>query len=182
MNQQTQKIAVPILIVAVALVGIGYYSGQYVGTQRQEQMLEEIFGNVVLAGNLSGKIAAIASDKSSVSVEVDGITGVGLPQEYRNKTVLITGDTKIVLMKNKSPEAWNEDVATYQVETTKVKGSTTFAPPPSPYSEKEITVGDLQVGDSVNFGFNPADGASVLDSRFTATTVSVIRYPQPPVL
>lgn len=187
MNPQTQsnaiqKIVVPVLVAVLAL-GIGYYAGQYVGRQKQERMLKEIFGSANFANALSGKITAIAPDKRSVSVEVGSIMSVNLPKEYQNKTVLITGDTKIILREHKSQEVLSAEMKKYQADVKGAKNSTTFTPP-APYSEKEITIGELKVGDAVDFSFKSATGefspgtggtATLLNSQFTALTVAVTR-------
>lgn len=170
-----QKIAVPLLVAVLAL-GVGYYAGQYFGRQRQEQMLKEIFSSANLANALSGKITAIASDKKSLVVEVGSITSVSLPRDYRNKTVLITGDTKIILREHKSPEVWSAEMKKYQEEAKKTKGAMASTPP-LPYSEKEITAGELKVGDAIDFSFSSGTGgtAPILNNQFTATAVAVTR-------
>jgi hypothetical protein len=191
MNPQSQsdtikKIAALVLVAAVAL-GIGYYAGQYsgqeLGRQRQERMLKEIFNGANFANALSGKITAVASDKKSLVIEVGSITGVNLPGDYRNKTVLITGDTKIVLRERKSQEVLSAEIAKYQADVKGAKNSTKFTPP-APYSEKEITVGELKVGDVVDFSFSSGTGgfspgtagtAIILNHQFTATAVAVTR-------
>lgn len=170
-------------MITVLALGVGYYSGQYIGRQKQEQMLKEIFSSANFVNALSGKITAIASDKSSVSVEVNSIMSVNLPKEYQNKTVLITGDTKIVLREHKSQEVLSAEIAKYQAETKGAK-NTIAVSPPLPYSEKEITVGELKVGDAIDFsfssgtgGFGPGTGgtAPILNNQFTATAVAVTR-------
>lgn len=180
MNQSNtiQKIAVSVLIAVLAL-GAGYYAGQDVGRQRQEQMLKEIFGGGIFANgaNLFGTVTAISHDESSLSVEVRTVTGINLPKEYQSKTVLITGDTKIVMMEHKTLEVFNEEMKKYQDAVKKAKGDAVAITPPSPYSEKVLTIDELKVGDSVNFSSKSETGvsANVLDNRFTAIEVFVTR-------
>lgn len=180
MNQSNtiQKVAVPVLIAVLAL-GAGYYAGHDVGRQRQEQMLKEIFSGGIFANgaNLFGAVTAISPDESSLSVEVRTVMGINLPKEYQNKTVLITGDTKIVLREHKGQEVLDEEMQKYQDAVKKAKGDAVAITPPSPYSEKVLTIDELKVGDSIQFSSKSETGvsANVLDNRFTAVEVSVTR-------
>jgi hypothetical protein len=185
MNPQTQsdtvrKIAASVLIAAVAL-GIGYYAGQYVGRQRQDRILKEIFSGGIFANgaNLFGEITAIAPDKNSLSVKVSTAMSATLPKEYQNKTVLITADTKIVLREHKTPEALSEEMEKYQMSIASAKGTknAVVLTPPNPYSERAITIGELKVGDAIDFSFSSATGgsATLLNHQFTSLTVAVTR-------
>jgi len=175
-----QKIAIPLLIAIIAL-GAGYYAGQYVGMQKQEQMLKEIFSGGIFANgvNLFGEVTAIAPDKSSITVKVANVMGATLPKEYQNKTVLITGDTKIVLRENKTPETMSEEMKKYQASIASINGTknAVMVAPPSPYFEKKITAAELKVGDTINFSSKSETGgsANVLDNRLTAIEVFVTR-------
>lgn len=180
-SDNIQKIVVPVLIAVLAL-GAGYYAGQYVGRQEQVRALKEIFSGDIFANgiNLFGEITAISGDKQSLTVNIANVMGATLPKEYQNKTVLITGDTKIVLRENKTPEVFNEEVKKYQASLASVnKGAknAVMVPPPSPYSERVITVGELEVGDTISVSSKSETGvsANVLDNRFTAIEVSVTR-------
>jgi hypothetical protein len=168
-----QKIAVPVLIAVIAL-GVGYYAGR----QNQDQTLKEIFSSGIFANgaNLFGEITAIAPDKSSLSVKVSTAMSATLPKEYQNKTVLITGDTKIVLRENKTPEVLSEEMKKYDAAIKKTKNTTASAPP-LPYIEKEIAVDELKIGDAVDFSFKSeiSGNATLLNHQFTALTVTVIR-------
>lgn len=175
-----QRIVPPILIAVLAL-GAGYYAGRQAGRQEQDRALKEIFSGSVFANgaNLFGEITAISADKGSLSVKVGNIMGATLPKEYQNKTVLITGDTKIILRENKAPEALSEEMKKYQASVASAKGAKNAAvlTPPNPYSQKALTVGELKVGDTINFSSKSGTGASanVLDNRFTAVDVFVTR-------
>lgn len=175
-----QKIAVPLLIAIIAL-GAGYYAGRQVGRQEQGRALKEIFSGGIFANgvNLFGEITAISSDQSSLTVKVSNVMGATLPKEYQNKTVLITGDTKIVLRENKTPEALSEEMKKYQASIASIKGTknAVMVAPPSPYFEKKITAAELKVGDTINFSSKSETGrsANVLDNRFVAIEVFVTR-------
>lgn len=176
-----QKIAVPLLVGVLAL-GAGYYAGRQIGRQEQVRVLKEIFsGGIFTNGvNLFGEVTAISPDKSSLTVKVANVMGATLPKEYQNKTVLITGDTKIVLRENKTPEVLSEEMKKYQASIASInKGdkNAVAVAPPSPYSEKEITVGEMKVGDSIQFSSKSetGEGANVLDNQFIAIEVSITR-------
>lgn len=175
-----QKIAVPALIAIIAL-GAGYYAGRQVGRQEQDRALKEIFSGGIFSNgaNLFGEVTAISSDKSSLIVKVVNVMGATLPKEYQEKTVLLTGDTKLVLRENKTPGALSEEMQKYQasIASAKVAKNAAVTAPPVPYFEKAITVGDLKVGDSINFSSSPVTGRNthVLDNRFTAVEIFVTR-------
>ena len=84
------------------LIGLlaGYYFGVSWGKSKVEEsreaMLREIFGNVLFANNLSGKILEIASDKKSLTVEVPGVYDVNLPKDYQKKRILMFKSTNII--------------------------------------------------------------------------------------
>lgn len=168
-------------MIAVLALGAGYYAGRQVGRQEQDRAFKEIFSGGMFANgaNLFGEITAISSDKSFLSVKVSTVVGTTLPKEYQNKTVLITGDTKIVLRENKTPEVLIEEMKKYQASITSNKGAKNSVPlpPPLPYSEKGITVGELKVGDTVDFSFSSGTGetATLLNNQFTALVVTVNR-------
>lgn len=181
MNHNIQKIAVSLLVAVLAL-GAGYYAGRQVGRQEQVRALKEIFSGGIFANgiNLFGEITAISTDNKSLSAKVSTVAGATLPKEYQNKTVLITGDTKIVLRENKTPEVLSEEMKKYQASIASInKGdkNAVAVAPPSPYSEKEITVGEMKVGDTIHFSSKSetGEGANVLDNQFIAIEVSVTR-------
>lgn len=170
-----RKALILVLVAALAL-GTGYYYGREVGRQRQEQSLAEVFDSVRSVTNLSGDITAISPDGNAFSARVRSVMSVNLPEEYQNKTILLAGNTKILLRKNKTQEVFAEEMKKYQAELGKAGDSVQTLIPP-PYAEEEITANDLKVGDTINFSSKSETGrsANVLDNRFVAIEVFVTR-------
>ena len=152
-NKKGALIYAAIAVLAAVLIGLlgGYYLGASLEKSRveksRETMLREVFGNVLFANNLSGKILEIASDKKSLTVEVSRVYGVNLPKDYQKKRILIDENTKIVLRTNK-------DAAVF---------------------EKEITAGDLRVGDIISFNFLQEENVNILSAQFAAAQINVNR-------
>jgi len=171
---QTNKVIIPIVIaivIAIIALGVGYYLGASLEKSRveksREATLREIFGNVLFANNLSGKILEIASDKKSLTVEVPGVYGVNLPKDYQKKRILIDENTKIVLRTNK-------DAAVFEKEMNELKKKGEITPP-LPYVEKEIKIDDLMVGDAIGFNFLQDENISILSAQFAAVQINVNR-------
>jgi len=175
MDQLIQSNKKIVLIYAAIAVLIGLAGGYYLGAsleksrveKSREAMLREIFGNVLFANNLSGKILEIASDKKSLTVEVPGVYGVNLPKNYQEKRVLIDENTKIVLRTNK-------DAAVFEKEMNELKKKGEMTPP-LPYIEKEIKIDDLLVGDAISFNFLQDENISILSAQFAAVQINVNR-------
>jgi len=169
-SNKIKNIFIYIAVAAVISAG-GYYLGVNLEKSRveksRETMLREVFGNVLFANNLSGKILKIASDKKSLTVEVPGIYGVNLPKNYQEKRVLIDENTKIVLKTNKDAAVFEEEM-----NELKKKGEMT---PPLPYVEEEITAGDLRIGDIISFNFLQDENINILSAQFAAVQINVNR-------
>ena len=172
-NKKNVLIYAAIAVLVAVLIGLagGYYLGASLEKSRveksREAMLREIFGNVLFANNLSGKILEIASDKKSLTVEVPGVYGVNLPKNYQEKRVLIDENTKIVLRTNK-------DAAVFEKEMNELKKKGEMTPP-LPYIEKEIKIDDLLVGDAISFNFLQDENISILSAQFAAVQINVDR-------
>ena len=175
MDQLIQSNKKIVLIYAAIAVLIGLAGGYYLGAsleksrveKSRETMLREVFGNVLFANNLSGKILEIASDKKSLTVEVPGVYGVNLPKNYQEKRVLIDENTKIVLRTNK-------DAAVFEKEMNELKKKGEMTPL-LPYIEKEIKIDDLLVGDAIGFNFLQDENISILSAQFIAVQINVNR-------
>ena len=169
-SNKIKNIFIYIAVAAVISAG-GYYLGVNLEKSRveksRETMLREVFGNVLFANNLSGKILKIASDKKSLTVEVPGIYGVNLPKNYQEKRVLIDENTKIVLRTNK-------DAAVFEKEMNELKKKGEMTPL-LPYIEKEIKIDDLLVGDAIGFNFLQDENISILSAQFIAVQINVNR-------
>jgi len=172
-NKKNVLIYAAIAVLVAVLIGLagGYYLGASLGKpeveKSREAMLREIFGNVLFANNLSGKILEIASDKKSLTVEVSGVYCVNLPKDYQKKRVLIDENTKIVLRTNK-------DAAVFEEEMNELKKKEEMTPP-LPYVEEEITAGDLRVGDIISFNFLQDENINILSAQFIAVQININR-------
>jgi len=168
---QSKNILIYILIAIIALGG-GYYLGVSIeknkAKQAREAMLKEVFSGVFSVGNLSGKISEISPDKKSFILEVPGIFGVNLPQDYQKKKIFIAENTKITLRENKIMEDFRKEVAANKKEGNMIL-------PPLPYTEKEIKIDDLKIGDDVNVGLQLQGNQSILDNQFTALQIYVVK-------
>ena len=172
-NKKIVLIYAAIAVLVAVLIGLagGYYLGASLEKSRveksREAMLREIFGNVLFANNLSGKILEIASDKKSLTVEVSRVYCVNLPKDYQKKRILIDENTKIVLRTNK-------DAAVFEKEMNELKKKGEMTPL-LPYIEKEIKIDDLLVGDAIGFNFLQDENISILSAQFIAVQINVNR-------
>lgn len=162
MDQVKIKNILIYLVIAAIILGVGYYLGAGVeknkAKQASESMLKEIFSSISFVSNLSGKISDISSDKESLIIEVPTILGVNLPKDYQKKKIVINENTKIILRETKDIAAFEKEMA-----------------PALPYVEKEISVNDLKVGDSVNFGLQFQEGQTILTSQFTVLQIILVK-------
>ncbi len=187
---QTQLIKTGLLlIIAILIIGggyllyhFGYLAGKIYGQnqelllaqQQQNQLIEEIFGNMA-ASSLIGRVTKINIAEKSINVIVPSIMGVNIPKIYQNKNLLIKDGVAITLKENKTAEAFNKELAEYQAKARKTRGMMSVSPP-LPFSEKGITINDLKTGDNITFTFNnPAGKSAILLSEITPTQISVQR-------
>lgn len=165
--------AIIIFLVSVSIGFVmGYYlpgviSGKIKTEDSRQAMLKEIFGNAILANNLFGEILNVSSDKKSLTAKVSGVYGINLPKDFQEKKVLISENTKIVLRTNKAIADFDKELA-----ELRKKGDMN---PPLPYTEKEIAVGELKVGDKINFDFAPGENINILNAQFNAVQINVNR-------
>lgn len=149
-----------ILVVAVALAA-GYYFGATAektkAAESRAALVKEIFGTVLSVANVSGKILEISPDRESFVMEVPNMFQVNLPAEYRRKHIAVVSETAMVLFEQKISDA------------------ATAGRPPFSVVEKEITLGDLKIGDQVSVIFSPESGKTFFDSELTAVSISVSR-------
>lgn len=173
------------IIIGLVALFIGLTAGLFFGvfygqskekdlnTQKEKEILREVFSGLMVS-SLSGKIVGVSSGEKFLEVEVAGVLGVNLPKGYQNKKVVIAENTKVFLRENNSLEVFNKKVEDYRSETEKAKNLMAVIPPP-PYSEKEIRVDDLRVGDSVSFDFILEENKSILDNEFKALRINISR-------
>lgn len=154
-----------IYLVCIVLVIVASFVGYYFGASAEKikaaasrmALVKEIFGQVLSVANVSGKILEIAPDKKSFVMEVPNMFQVNLPVEYRRKRITVVPETKIVLFEQKISDA------------------PAVGRPPVSVTEKEITLGDLKVGDRVSVLFAPDQGKTFFDSELTAVHITVSR-------
>ncbi|MDP3794989.1 MAG: hypothetical protein Q8R13_03610 [bacterium] len=159
--------AVPLAIVVLG-GAVGYSLGKRAQTAASEGLLNEVFADI-RPGLFSGKIAEISPDKKQLTVTVEGVGGVRLPNIYQQKQFTISPDTKILARQAK-------DTKTFEQEFELLKArSTGPIPPPLPYTEREIGISELRLGETVTVLVAPAAGETVLDGAFVAAQVNVQR-------
>ncbi|MBI4919752.1 hypothetical protein HY838_00390 [Candidatus Azambacteria bacterium] len=179
-SNKIKNILIYIVIAAVALA-MGYYFGSIVGKNKIAQescqtMLKEVFSGVDFANNLSGNILEISSDQKSLIIDVPRVLSVNLPKEYRQKKVLLSDNAKIFLIEKKELAVFDKEMKEFLEKQKSIKNISGLFPP-VPSTEKEIKVGDLKIGDSVNvsFSFGPGASANPLDAQFTAVRINIYR-------
>ena len=152
---------------------MGYFAGSYMNRPKQSSagssdtstIVKEIFANVLFTDTLSGHISAI--NGNTLTVKTPGIYGLNFPVEYQTKQVLVDDAMKINLKQAKTPDEFAK-------ELQQARSSKTFTPP-LPYSESNMAVSDLKVGDNINFTFTPDQNLGILNNQFTAVSISVTR-------
>lgn len=160
-HQLNKNFLIIVFVVAVAALAAGYYFGAAAEKTKaatsRAALVKEIFAPVLTIANVFGKILEISSDQKSLILEVPNMFQVNLPAEYRRKRITVVPETKIVLFEQKifdAPAAGRSPISVV---------------------EKEITIGDLKIGDQVSVIFSPESGKTFFDSEFTAVSISVNR-------
>lgn len=167
---------------AVAAVIIGVVAGFYFGKsgsvsipisgKNVDQTIKEIFSNVPFNNNFSGVIKEISKSGNYFTVDVVSLSGLNLPEAYKNKKINIIDGTKIILLEQKDEETFRKEMDAQS--KAMLKNPAGFIPV-SPFIEKEISFSDLKVGDNAGIFLVFKEGASVLDKEFSATQISVSR-------
>lgn len=167
---RSKKIIIAFIILAVLIVAGVYFYQIFISSQsNQKQAAEEAPASMVIVNNFFGNIAAISSDKKSLTVEDVSAMGTNVPDEHKTKTVLIDDKTEFVAKQYKSQEQFNQELA-----DVKAKSKNGLLIAPSPLVEQKITMGDLKIGDRINFVFSPKEGElSANSDQLLATQINV---------
>lgn len=177
-NKNLMHFAGIILAAAVALAA-GYYFGAEAEKTKaatsRAALVKEIFGPVLSIGNVFGKIIEIAPDKKSFVMEVPNVFQVNLPAEYSKKHIAIVSETALALFERKDHGTFTKEMEEFRKKQGVAKNGLLVDNSPVPYIEKEISSGDLKVGDEASVLFAPESGKNLLDNEFTAVHITVSR-------
>ncbi|MDI6717964.1 MAG: hypothetical protein QMD86_02920 [Patescibacteria group bacterium] len=159
-----------VLILCAAVGGFYFGKKSSVTEQKtQDQIVREIFSGMPFTNNLFGIIKEINISGKYITLEAKGLAGLNLPQEYRNKKIIVNQDTKIRFLENKDPEVFKKEME--KQAKSKTDNSKENLNPASPFIEKEISLNDLKVGDQISVITDNKQGASILDNEFTAVQI-----------
>lgn len=159
--------AAPLAIAAVGIAA-GYGIGRSTQTASGEALLKEVFSEIRPV-SFSGKIMEIDTEKKRLAVTVEGMSGVKLPALYQRKRFTLNADAKILARRTK-------DAKTFEQEFERLKTNNRPIEPPLPYTEQEIRIEELRVGEAVAVRVDSVGTKqTVLDSAFTAIQINVNR-------
>lgn len=174
-ESQSPSKASSVVAIGLAVVGliVGFAGGYYVAPQGNtnqiqvntgeevQKAIQEIFGGIQV-NSLAGKVIEVAP--SGIIVEVPSIYGVPLPKSYQRKEVTAGITTKIVMRVNKDTITFNKELTAAKA----VKGKPFV--PPLPYTETQIAITGVPVGETVNITTQPIN---ILSQKFEALQIIV---------
>lgn len=149
------------VIFAVCLV---FLAGYFIGTtiakiqiqNLEDKLAAEIFSNVFPLNSITGEITAINSNKNILTAEIDSIYGVNIPQNYKEKQLLVDSRTKIILRESKEGSAQG--------------------PSATAFTAKEISVDELKVGDIISFTIaQQQENKNILSPSFITGQINISR-------
>lgn len=99
--------------------------------------------------SLSGTITNISGNTISIKADPVVVNPLAEPAPESRK-IVITPNTKIIKQSPRSPEELNAEQEKYRSEITNLEPDAAPPTPPSPFTEEELEITDLKVGDNIS--------------------------------
>ena len=155
MSAQGGKKALIVLLILIIGIAVGFAGGRYYksksssskiadsGCEAKLEKAKTMFPSMLEMKSVSGKIKEIK--EKTVILEAIGINP--LEDSPATREITVGENTKIVKSESKDQTAFQKEMEEYQktisIQTDKPQT------PPIPFSEKEVSLADLKVGDQV---------------------------------
>jgi len=163
-----KTIHIPLLII-IGIV-VGFIGGRYITIQTTNSSCEAALAKVKSMfpssqdiRSVSGKISGM--NGNTITITANPISPLDSPATME---VVVGETTKIVKSEAKDSATFQKEMEEYQKTVSAQTDKTKIAAPPMPFTEKEIALSDLKVGDQI---FAEAGENIKTEVRFTATKI-----------
>ena len=165
-------------MVAVICLAVGVIAGVFLKgadprvaeMQAQIEAAKKLFPSISDMRAVSGKVTQVGSN--SLTIQTDVVTSP-FDDVPSVREIVVGPNTKLTKQISKDPKGFRAEMAAYEAKAANIKPGSVNAPlvPPSSFSEEEIKLSDIKVGDRITAS---ADENIKTAAKFTALAVQVM--------
>ncbi|MCX6786522.1 MAG: hypothetical protein NTU85_01730 [Candidatus Kaiserbacteria bacterium] len=167
------KETITTLLVLIIGITIGFAGGKYINIKVADSSCEAklakakaMFPSAQDVRGVSGKISGINGNTVTIAVNETS----PFDDSPTAREVVVGENTKIVKMDFKDQTVFKQELEEYQKITSAQTDKTKIPTPPIPFTEKEISLSDLKVGDQITV---EAGENIKTETKFTATKITL---------